>query len=75
MQPRRANILTNCANCGVRIVPTPKEMREWRKAADLTQRKMGQLLKISAAYVADLESGKRSPSASVIARYWKFIPN
>ena len=75
MQPRRANILTNCANCGVRIVPTPKEMREWRKAADLTQRKMGQRLKISDAYVAYLESGKRSPSASVIARYWKFIPN
>jgi transcriptional regulator with XRE-family HTH domain len=50
-------------------------MRECRKAADLTQREMGQRLKISAAYVAYLESGKRSPSATVIARYWKFIPN
>jgi transcriptional regulator with XRE-family HTH domain len=50
-------------------------MREWRKAADLSQRKMGQRLKISAGYVAYLESRKRSPSATVIARYWKFISN
>jgi hypothetical protein len=27
-----------------------------------------------AAYVTYLESGKRSPSATVIARYWKFVP-
>ena len=75
MQLRRANILTHCPNCGARIVPTPKELREWRRAADLTQRKMAQRLKLSAAYVAYLESGKRSPSATVIARYWKFIPD
>lgn len=75
IQPRRANILTHCTNWGVRIVPTPKEMREWRKAADLSQREMGQRPKISAAYVAYLESGKRSPSATVIGRYWKFIPD
>ena len=31
-------------------------------------------LSISAAHVACLENGKRSPSATVIARYWKFIP-
>jgi transcriptional regulator with XRE-family HTH domain len=35
----------------------------------LTQREMGIRLKISAAFVAYLESGKRSPSATVIARY------
>jgi hypothetical protein len=32
-------------------------------------------LKISAAYICYLENGKRSPSASVIQRYWKFIPS
>jgi hypothetical protein len=36
---------------------------------------MGKRLKISAAYVTYLESGRGSPSAPVIARYWKFIPN
>jgi predicted transcriptional regulator len=74
MKPRRAVTMKHCPNCGVRITPTPKEMRVWRKAADLTMREMGQRLKISAAYVAYLEGGKRSPSATVIARYWKFVP-
>src|SRR5258707_5191519 len=68
VKSRRAIAMTHCPNCGARIVPTPKELREWRRAADLTQRRMGKLLGISAAYVAYLESGKRSPSASVIAR-------
>ncbi|HKN01805.1 MAG TPA: helix-turn-helix transcriptional regulator [Candidatus Binataceae bacterium] len=49
-------------------------MREWRKAAGLNQREMAAQLKITAAYVAYLENGKRSPSATVIERYWKFIP-
>ena len=65
--------MKHCPNCGVRITPTPKEMRVWRKAAHLTQGEMGQRLKISAACVAYLESGKRSPSATVIARFWKLI--
>jgi transcriptional regulator with XRE-family HTH domain len=48
-------------------------MKRWRLDAGLSQREMGKKLKISAAFVAYLESGKRSPSATVIARYWKFI--
>jgi hypothetical protein len=35
---------------------------------------MGAHLKVAGSYVTYLESGKRSPSATVIARYWKFIP-
>ena len=31
-------------------------------------------LKITASYIAYLESGKLSPSAPVIGRYWKFVP-
>jgi transcriptional regulator with XRE-family HTH domain len=74
MKPRRTLAMTHCPNCGARIVPTPKELKQWRKVAGLTQRKIAARLKISAAHVAYLESGKRSPSATVIARYRKFIP-
>ena len=53
-------------------MPTPKELKQWRVEAGLTQRQLAARLKISAAYVAYLENGKRSPSAALIARYWKF---
>jgi transcriptional regulator with XRE-family HTH domain len=72
MKTRRTAAIKHCPHCGARIVPTPKEMREWRKAAHLSQREMGARLKISPAYVAYLEGGERLPSASVIQRYWKF---
>ena len=39
------------------------------------QREMVKRIGVSASYIAYLESGKRSPSATVIARYWKFIPH
>jgi DNA-binding XRE family transcriptional regulator len=65
--------LTHCPNCGARIVPTSKELRQLRKAAHLTQRQIAERLKVSAAYVAYLEAGKRSPSGAVVARYRKFI--
>ena len=55
-------------------MPTPRELRLWRKKAGLNQREMAARLKISAAYIAYLEAGKRSPSQSVIRRYRKFIP-
>jgi DNA-binding XRE family transcriptional regulator len=74
MKPRRAVAMTHCPNCGARIVSTRREMKHWRLDAGLTQREMGKKLEISAAFVAYLESGKRSPSATVIARYWKFVP-
>jgi transcriptional regulator with XRE-family HTH domain len=57
----------------VRIVPTPKELKQWRQAADLNQRKMAVRLKISAGHVGYLENRKRSPSAALIKRYRKFI--
>jgi predicted transcriptional regulator len=75
MNPRRAAAVTHCPNCGLRIVPTPKEFKRWRLDARLNQREMGKRIRVSASYIAYLESGKRSPSATVIARYWKFIPN
>jgi predicted transcriptional regulator len=74
MKPRRADVVTHCPNCGARIVPTPEEMKRWRLNAGLSHRAMAKKLKISAAYITYLESGKRSPSATVIARYRKFIP-
>jgi predicted transcriptional regulator len=71
MKPRRGIGLTHCPNCGARIVPSPRELKRLRVEANLTQRQMGARLKISAAYVACLENGKRSPSATLIKRYWK----
>ena len=62
MKPRHALTMTHCPNCGARIVPTPKEFKQWRKAAGLTQRKLAALLKITASHVNYLENGKRSPS-------------
>ncbi len=75
MKPRRVNALARCPNCGARHMPMPKELKQWRQHAGLSPRQMGTRLKISAAYIAYLENGKRSPSATVIQRYWKFIPN
>jgi len=75
VKPRRAIGLTHCPNCGARIVPTPKELKQWRKTAGLSQRQMAAHLKISAAHVNYLENGNRSASASLIARYRKFIPS
>lgn len=69
----RHAVSLSCLNCGTRIIPTPKELREWRKATGLNQRQMASHLRISAAYVAYLESGQRTPGMSTIARYWKFI--
>ena len=57
------------------MVPTPKELRRWRVDAGLSQREMAKLIKVSATYVAYLENGKRSPSATVIERYCKFLPS
>ena len=72
MKRRRGIGLTHCPNCGARIVPTPRELKQRRKTANLSQRKIAALLKITAAHVAYLEHGKRTPSAALIARYWKF---
>jgi len=73
MKSRRAIAQTHCPNCGARLIPTPKELKRRRILAALTQRQMGARLKLSAAYIAYLENGKRTPSASVIERYRKFI--
>jgi predicted transcriptional regulator len=75
MKARRAVAIAHCPNCGARIAPTPNELKRWRLDAGLNQREMAKYLKVSAGYVAYLENGRRSPSATVIARYWKFIPS
>jgi predicted transcriptional regulator len=71
MKTRHPLALTHCPHCGARIIPTPKEIKKLRRAASLTQRQMAGLLKISAAHIAYLEGGKRTPSAELIKRYWK----
>ena len=75
MKPRRALAMTHCPNCGARIVPTPKEFKQWRKAAGLTLRQMAARLKISYPHVSYLENGLRSPSGALVKRYRKFMPS
>src|ERR1017187_2169453 len=69
MKPRRGIGLTHCPNFGARIVPTPRELKQWRKTANLSQGKIAALLKITAAHVAYLEHGcqGRPESTSVAA--------
>jgi len=69
---RTAALSLRCPKCGTKIVPSPNEMKEWRKIAQLTQRELGERLGISATYIAYLEAGKRVPGPLVIDRYWKF---
>jgi transcriptional regulator with XRE-family HTH domain len=42
--------MTHCPNCGARIVPTPREMRKWRKAAGLNLHEMARRLEVTASY-------------------------
>jgi predicted transcriptional regulator len=73
MQYRRTAAMSlRCPKCGTKIVPSPKQMKQWRTLAQLSQRDFGKRLGISAAYIAYLEAGKRIPSPLVIDRYWKF---
>jgi predicted transcriptional regulator len=65
--------MTHCPNCGARIVPKPREMRKWRKAAGLNLHEMARRLEVTASYIFYLEKGTRSPGATVIERYRKFI--
>jgi predicted transcriptional regulator len=74
VKPHRTLAMTHCPKCGARIVPTPRELKQWRLAANLSQRKIGAILNISSSHVAYLENGKRSPSAALVARYRKFSP-
>jgi hypothetical protein len=60
----------NQSDCGCRC-PYPDDVSILSRSGDRLQVR----LKISAAYICYLENGKRSPSASVIQRYWKFIPS
>ena len=59
----------------MRLTPTPKELKQWRLEAGLTQHKLAEHLKITASHIAFLENGKRSPGAYLINRYWQFIPS
>jgi hypothetical protein len=61
-----------CPKFGTKIIPSPKQMKQWRVVAQLSQRDLGERLGISGAYIAYLESGRRVPSPFIIDRYWKF---
>jgi predicted transcriptional regulator len=69
---RTAAMSLRCPKCGTKIIPSRKQMKQWRTLAQLSQRELGERLGISAGYIAYLEGGKRIPSALIIDRYWKF---
>ena len=60
-----------CPHCGVRLVPTPQEIKLLRQFAGLSQRMMADRLCVKASHVAYLERGSRKPSGSLILRYRK----
>ena len=61
--------LQKCPNCGARLVPRPKEIRDLRLFARLSQREMADYLGVKSSHVAYLENGRRSPSRDLILRY------
>ena len=63
--------LQKCPHCGVRLVPRPKEIRDLRLVAQLSQREMANYLGVKSSHVAYLENGRRSPSGDLILRYRK----
>ena len=69
---RTAAISLRCPKCNAKILPSPKQMKQWRTLAHLSLRQLGERLGISAAHIAYLEVGKRLPSPLIIDRYRKF---
>jgi len=63
--------LEKCPDCGARLIPRPKEIRDLRLFARLTQREMANFLGVKSSHVAYLENGRRSPSGDLILRYRK----
>ena len=63
--------LQKCPHCGTRLVPRPKEIRDLRLFAQLSQREMADYLGVKSSHVAYLENGRRSPSGDLILRYRK----
>jgi transcriptional regulator with XRE-family HTH domain len=50
-----------------------KRIRELRTSADLTMRKLGALVDVSAPHIADIEQGNRQPSDELLARLAKAL--
>ncbi len=59
--------LEKCPDCGVRLIPRPKEIRDLRLFARLTQREMANFLGVKSSHVAYLEKASfRQP----VYPYW-----
>jgi transcriptional regulator with XRE-family HTH domain len=63
--------LQKCPDCGARLIPRPKEIRDLRLLARLSQRELANYLGVKSSHVAYLETGRRSPSGDLILRYRK----
>lgn len=70
--------LTNCLRCGgTGQVPDPvyrgNEARQRRLKADISLREMARRLHLSAAYLSDLELGRRGWNERLMKRYDKSL--
>jgi transcriptional regulator with XRE-family HTH domain len=61
--------LQKCPNCGTRLVPRPREFKDLRLFAELTQREMASYLGVKSSHVAYLENGRRAASGALILRF------
>jgi transcriptional regulator with XRE-family HTH domain len=50
-----------------------ERIRELRSSADLTMRKLGALVDVSAPHIADIEQGNRQPSDELLVRLAKAL--
>ena len=65
------NQLETCPHCGMRLVPSPAEIRELRTAAGLSQDELAERLGVRGTYISYLEKGRRNPSGDFVLRYRK----
>lgn len=78
MRRMRINKTALCTRCdGTGEIENPayrgQEMRKLRKDAGLPLREIARRMKLSAAYVSDLELGRRGWNDGLIRRYQKAI--
>lgn len=64
------NVLRVCGTCGVpRIVYNGARLRGLRQQAGISLRAMARRLKLSAAYICDVELNRRKPNEKIVAAY------
>ncbi len=61
-----------CSGKGFRVIVNPEWLRDKRKSKGLSLRAVARALKVSAAYISDVELGKRN-CTSFIKDFYKLL--